>query len=330
MLIWVIFLILLTPTFQTGDPLRRYTALNFPGDSKSFVSFVPDTSPFRDVLSFCGWFKRLGSQAGWPIILSYGGEEIRVQDDGGHNCIFGSCINLANRFTVQGDEWVHYCATWSSRSREFREYLNGVVVASRATVPGRTLQTGLQFTLGNWGEDGIEGLQFEGVMFNVNVYAREFSRSEVQKMVSDRCDLNEEFDEGVDRLSWENILDRPRNGTVAEVDTGCLVTDVVRRRMKEARNRFEQNSKQLRAVGVEKLGHIMNELISRNERLLDSAADDETRNATDLVDITQSLNRESRELVRVAALLQETVRVIEEGNTVQGEAQRASESVSFW
>ena len=310
MFIWVALFTLLTPSLQTDDTLRRYTSLYFPGDGNSFISSLPDISPFADVFSFCGWFRKSGS-AGWPIILSYGGEELRIQDDGGHNCIFGSGISLRNKFAGTKGSWYHYCSTWSSKSREYREYLDGDLIASRSTAPGRQLQTGLQFTLGNYGGGGAQSLAFQGIMFNVNLYAKEFSEAEVKRMSGDMCDLRGEG--SVYRLSWQNILEQPRNGTISEVDSGCLTDGAVKGRLEEARSGVEQSQKDLKQAKSQ-LSDIVSQQMVGTGQILDSAGNGD-RDTTALLELTTLLNKKNEELTRIAALLQRTVVEIKEEGT---------------
>ena len=311
MLIWVTLFTLLAPSFQAVDTLREYKALNFPGDSESFITLLPDTTPFKGVFSFCGWVQKQGA-AGWPILLSYGGNELRIQDDGGHNCIFGAGLSLTSKFTVAKGTWFHYCSTWSSESRMFREYLDGELIASRATAQGRELQTGLPFTLGNWGDGGLEGLQFQGKMFNMNLYAREFSRLEVERLAGDMCALSEDLSSGAHRLSWGEILEQPRNGTVTEVDIGCLEPGELSNRLEAARSALELSGKSMETVEG-KLNNILSGLETGTRPTLNSAARGDKLNITDLINLISDVDRKNRELARVTSLLERTVRMLETG-----------------
>ncbi|KAL5266375.1 hypothetical protein ACHWQZ_G003713 [Mnemiopsis leidyi] len=296
----------LTPPLQAADTLRKYKALNFPGDSESFITFRPDMSPFSEDFSFCGWLRKDGSSASWPILLSYGGNELRMQDDGGHSCIYGVCTRLASKFTVSLGRWFHYCATWGSGSRMFREYLEGEMIASRATTEGRYLQPGLFFTLGNWGEGGLESLQLEGQLFNFNFVAREFSREEVEERAGEMCELGEEE---VYRLSWMDILGAQRNGTVSEVDTECLKREEVVSRMDGARRRVEQEEVKLDRVRKQ-LDNIL-EGVERDTRKI--LGTEEGQNISTQVELSSNLNKKRRELTRLTSLLNQVAEILQGG-----------------
>ena len=116
------------------NPALKYRALSFPGDAQSYVNFEPDLEDLADGFSFCGWFRPQSNSSGsWPILISYGGNEFRIQADGGHNCIFDAGMRISNKFP-RGEKdaapfentWFHYCATWSVTSREFKEYIQGL------------------------------------------------------------------------------------------------------------------------------------------------------------------------------------------------------------
>ena len=307
---WIVCLIalaLLVPPLQAEDSLRKYKALNFPGDSESFVSFLPDMTPYSKAFSFCGWLRKDGSSAGWPILLSYGGNELRMQDNGGHNCIYGACTRLANKFTVPLGNWFHYCATWSSESRQFREYIDGEMIASRATAQGRHLPPGLSFTLGNWGDGGLEGLQLEGLLFNFNFIAREFSREEVVERAGDMCELKDE--EGVYSLSWVDILGEERNGTVTEVVSECLETGAVESRLEEARKGVEQVEASLSTIRDE-LDNILDEVETETTDMLEV---EHGRNISCQVEQTSHLNKKRERLTKVSSLLNKVVRILQGG-----------------
>ena len=229
-----------------------------------------------------------------------------MQDNGGHNCIYGACTRLANKFTVPMGNWFHYCATWSSESRQFREYIDGEIIASRATAQGRHLPPGLSFTLGNWGDGGLEGLQLEGLLFNFNFIPREFSREEVEERAGDMCELKDEED-GVYNLSWVNILGEERNGTVTEVDSVCLEKGAVESRLEEARKGVEQGEASLSTIRDE-LDNILDKVEAGTTGMLEM---EQGQNISCQVELTSHLNKKRRELTKVSSLLNKVVRILQ-------------------
>lgn len=323
MFIALIFTTCLIPALK-ADLLAKYKALNFPGDAQSFITFVPDAEKFAKDFSFCGWYKPhvpgegLAGRGSWPIFVSYGGNELRVQVDGGFNCIFGTCMHLKNKFpSWHGDTWHHYCATWSARSRHFREFVGGEEVSQRATVPGRRLQTGLHMTLGNWGQGGLEGLQFHGIMFNVNVLPRELAPWEVASMAEDRCAVSEE--EG--GISWEDIVGKPRNGTISEIDTGCSDVELLQEKLERVKNEVVDSIHRA-SQAKDDLNKTLRELEipSLDTGKIEHAM--ELNNATVLIKLISSLNHQKEKLNEVTLLVRAAKKMIKEEIRNENETSR--------
>ena len=223
-LLTVLCVLLALPEFSTGDSgTQSFTALKFNYDESSYISFYPDMSPMTQSFSVCLWIKKLQSGTS-PCAFAYNYNEILIGDGGYYNRLFGSYSldgQLTNKFTTPQGSWYLYCSTWSLASRTFRIYHNGELVGTQTTPSGRTLQTGQTLVLGNY-QASPSGNEFGGEMFNLNIYSRELTSSEVASLSEKGlCTPIPESLEDYRRIKWEEILKLSRSGTVWDIDSGC-------------------------------------------------------------------------------------------------------------
>ena len=172
--------------------------------------------------SVCLWIKKLQSGTG-PCPFAYNRNEILIGDSGYYNRLFVSYSLdnvLTSKFTTPQGSWYLYCSTWSLASRTFRIYHNGELVGTQTTEYGRTLQTGQTLVLGNYRPGG--GNHFGGEMYNLNMYSRALTASEVASLSENGlCTPIPESLEDYRKIKWEEILKLSRSGTVRDIDSGC-------------------------------------------------------------------------------------------------------------
>ena len=216
------------PESSTGHTgTQSFTALRFNNDGNSYISFSPDISPMTQSFSICLWIKKLQSGL-YPCAFAYNYNEILIGDSGYYNRVFGSSSldgQLTSKFTTPQGSWYFYCSTWSLASRTNRIYHNGELVGTQTTNSGRTLQTGQTLILGNY-SPGPSGNEFGGEMYNLNIYSRELTASEVASLSENGlCTLIPESLEDYRKIKWEEILKLSRSGTVQDIDidtgNGC-------------------------------------------------------------------------------------------------------------
>ena len=220
---FLIAVLCVLPESSTAETTTQsFTALRFNFDSSSYISFYPDMSPMTQSFTICLWIKKLRPGNGAPFTYRYG--EIFMTDTGYHNQLFESdSLNgqLTNKFSTPYGSWYFYCSTWSLASRTFRVYHNGELIGTETTPSGRTLQTGGRLTLGNY-LPNFFWHRFGGEMFNLNMFSRELTASEVASLSENGlCTPIPESLEDYRRIKWEEILKLSRSGTVQDFHTGC-------------------------------------------------------------------------------------------------------------
>ena len=121
--------------------------------------------------------------------------------------------------------WYHYCLTWSLSSQTQRVYVNGQLIGSRTTSSGRTFRNGGYLVIGN--DAGSSGssmsttYMFGGELYQLNFFSKELSSSEVQAIARDKCSGVEKTYGDVRSIKWEDIISKPRNGNVTEIQSFC-------------------------------------------------------------------------------------------------------------
>ena len=151
--------------------------------------------------SVCTWVKTRFDVPVAPIVLHYKyehessdyGENIILGSNGHFNLVIEANLNLEDEFNVPDEEWFHLCWTWTTSTYILTVYLNGDVIGTTATGE-RELRTGGKMGLGNRAQETKHSDNiFGGDMFKLNIYSRVLSSSEIQRMSSDMCSVEEEL-----------------------------------------------------------------------------------------------------------------------------------------
>ena len=181
--------------------------------------------------SVCTWVKTR-FDADRPLVLHYwtgsngqtSNSSIALSSDGYYNMVLGTNLILEDEFNVPDEEWFHLCWTWTTSTYIFTVYLNGDVIGTKATGE-RELKTGGKMRLGNWVHDQKDSIYiFGGDMFKLNIYSRVLSSSEIQRMSSDMCSVEEVLLTSIKILSWKEILLSEKTGSVTKIPSGCAGT----------------------------------------------------------------------------------------------------------
>ena len=176
--------------------------------------------------SVCTWVKTRFDELN-PIVLhyqSYHGDII-LGSNGYYNTVVERNLYLKDKYNVPDEEWFHLCWTWTTSTYIFTVYLNGDVIGTAATGE-RELPTGGSMCLGNIAQESkYSRYIFGGDMFKLNIYSRVLSSSEIQRMSSDMCSVEEELLTSIKILSWEEILLIEKTGSVTKIPiSGCAGT----------------------------------------------------------------------------------------------------------
>ena len=121
-------------------------------------------------------------------------------------------------------EWHHICVSWSASSRSKQVYYDGVQIGSETTPSGRKLRVPGSLMLGQthsqYGGGGIySSLYFGGELFETNVFKIQLTASQIQEMYTlGICANKSETLKQSTYLSWEDILQVERKGSVTEVE----------------------------------------------------------------------------------------------------------------
>ena len=332
--------------FAAGNSDISYRALKFGSTSSDYITYQPNMAPLQNAFSVCFWARSLRTSGNCgPHIISYEGDgfsnEIIVSDEGGCNYIFGLNFGLSSKHSVPSGTWFHYCYTWSYSSRTQKVYLNGQMIGSRSTPSGRTLRNGGYLALGN--DAGTNGRSmsssyiFGGELYKLNLFSKELSSSEVLEMSRDKCSEIELTYGDVRSITWEEILQRSRNGDVREIDSGCLQKELQQMKVKLNETVEElRNTSQLLNETRSELSRVTEEkdlcrtkLATSEENLntttskIQEALEELERKKEDLIRITTSLNQTQTELDQVRALL-------EKANNTPPDCPLNSTITSYW
>ena len=205
----------------------RYTALRFGKDSESYVLMQPsDLNELTDSLTICSWVNRLSQHHTEQYWLSYvdtnNRKEIDINDTAG--CLFLQDWITYTVPALSTGEWHHICVSWSYSSRSKRVYYDGVQLGSETTPSGKKLGVPGTLMLGQYhysygGESIHSGFYFGGELFETNVFKIQLTASHIQEMYTlGRCGNKSEALKQSTYLSWEDILQAKRNGSVTEVE----------------------------------------------------------------------------------------------------------------
>jgi hypothetical protein len=201
--------------------------LKFGESGNSYIEYYPDMSPFTNAMSICAWVKKLRS-GGNTIWFGYcKGNEIVISDNGDYSNWFHHHVSWDQGVTVEKGKWYHYCATWSISSETRRVYFNGNLIGSLSDVRYIIPSNG-NLVIGN---DCLEGgnkgkgnsYPFGGELTKLNVFSKELSAAEVKAMTEAGIKSIIEKTHDADRqIRWEDILTKPRYGSVADINLGYI------------------------------------------------------------------------------------------------------------
>jgi len=206
-------------------------ALHFPKEPSldNYVILNPDFSDLGYEYSVCAWLKvSVDSAYTW---FSYAtpsdANTIQLNVRSGHwfSTTGGKWNARFDGVKMMNNEWYHTCFTYKSGDVAF--YLNGVLIPTSGNTPptGQLIPGGV-LVLGQ-DQDSMGGSfdiddTFSGEMYNLNVFKKRLALEDVAGMYySGRCaDLARSVAYEI-VLSWVDILNAKRYGTVTAVDAGC-------------------------------------------------------------------------------------------------------------
>ena len=211
-------------------PNIKHRALQFGPTTDDFIRFSYDTTPLQNALSICTWIKRVSTSSALPVIFNFfsGGEhEILIGSDGRYNRVVGDHVldNQNRKFVSRpAGQWFSYCLTWSASSRDLQLYLDGELVAAAVTSPGRKLRSSGVVRFNRLDNSESSAFVFGGQLFQFNIYSGVLSSEAIRKMAEEGLCFDLEQDEFLGKtervLLWEEIVLKPKNGTVIET-LGC-------------------------------------------------------------------------------------------------------------
>ena len=195
--------------------LDRLKGLKF--SNGGYIMYSPDMTPFINKMTVCSWL-RDQSSSDHPVVFSYGPmDTVRFQSDGDDNCMANQCGSVKSELTAQvtkGD-WFHACCTWSTSSRSWRYYANGKLLGTHSTSSG-TISPGNRVVVGNhvYHKDPLsDHVEFTGEMRNLNIYSKELTSEEIRRQAeAGMCSLNQDENEDVRVLKWEDLIKLPKTG----------------------------------------------------------------------------------------------------------------------
>ena len=198
--------------------LDRLKGLKF--SNTGYIMYSPDMTPFTNKITVCSWLRDQSSNT-HPVVFNYGPvNRVRFEAAGYFNCMANQChLDVKSQLAAQvtkGD-WFHACITWSTSSRSLRYYANGKLLGTMTT-DSRTLSTGYKVVIGNHVNRLNSGYAFTGEMRNLNVYSKELTSEEIRRQAeAGMCSLDQDENEDVRVLKWEDLIKLPRTGSVTEV-----------------------------------------------------------------------------------------------------------------
>ena len=307
--------------------LDRLKGLKF--SKTGYIMYSPDMSPFTDKMSICSWLKDQTSDA-FPVVFSYGKkDEFRFQSDGENTCMGHCGISVNSELTAQvtkGD-WFHACLTWSTSSKSIRYYANGKLLGA-ITTDSRTLSTGYDVVIGNHvyhknDPAAVLVVQFTGEIRNLNVYSKELTSEEIKRQAeAGMCSLNEDENEDVRVLKWEDMIKLPRTGSVTDLPTSQSCLQEMTTKLEETQRTLDNTLIQLNCT-LEEKENISGRLQETQENL-NTTLEEKERLSETLQETQENLNTTLEEKERISERLQETQ---ENLNTTLEEKERISETL---
>ena len=270
---------------------RYFNALHFGTSTNDYIAFNYDMSPFQESLSVCAWIKRIYTSSRYPTVLNYhlgskSRREIDITANGYHTYVLSdSGLNsYSSRFTTPTGRWFHLCVTWAKSTTTSKLYLDGVLVGTDSTT-SRSLYTGGGLCLGrlhpSWSSDSWA--IFGGEVFNLNMFSEVLSDTEIKKAAQEGLCSRSLLDLESRVLKWEEILAKPRSGSVTALSINCaLVTklygelNVTKVRLATTETDLESTKEELAALN----GNLNKTEIALNSTLAKLGTTEETLNST--------------------------------------------------
>ena len=284
---------------------RYFNALHFGTSSSDYVSLNPDMSAFQESLSVCAWIKRIYTSSSHPTVLHYFHRsssiellimanvyETRVLSDSGLD-------SYRSRFTTPTGHWLHFCLTWAKSTRTSKLYLDGVLVGTDST-PSRSLYTGGGLCLGRLhpSYSSHSNYIFGGEVFNLNIFSEVLSDTEIKKAAHEGLCSGSLQDLESRVLKWEEILAKPRSGSVTDVSICASIKklygelNVTKVRLATTETELESTKEELVAV---------NGNLNKTEIALNSTLEELTGTQVKLGTTEETLNSTLKELKREIA-----------------------------
>lgn len=224
MLFPLILLFLTLPATST-----QHSALSFGKNPFSYV-LLPSFSPAqRASFSVCAWLTRHSNHLDfYQYWISYGVSDSFMEfgiSDSGVSYMFGDGM-LPKYPWLRVGEHHHVCYTWGEGCAVV--YYDGVEIGRDMTEEGRELITPGTLILGQFvsysGVDNIEKFRyFGGEMTGVNIFSGMLTEGEVGEIYrGGRCfDIISRFGRDNIFVSWQDVLQLERVGSVEEVEVQC-------------------------------------------------------------------------------------------------------------
>ena len=184
-----------------------------------------------EAFTVCSWVRRMTNERGeFQQWISYMGrypwnQEIIITDLARAD-LLGGFTTMGKPPTPTIGIWNHICSTFSYSTRTKRVFYDGEKIAQATTPAGRKLEmTAGTLMLGNYhyimmGQLYTGVSQFGGELYDTNFFDKELSPDQEIKAMYNAgicSDYSKKFaDKTV--LSWRNILDQQRTGSVTEVE----------------------------------------------------------------------------------------------------------------
>ena len=312
----------------------RLKGLKF--SNTGYIMYSPNMSPFTNKITVCSWL-RDQSSSDYPTVFSYGPvNRVRFAATGYYNCMANLCwLDVKSELAAQvtkGD-WFHACLAWSTSSRSLRYYANGQLLGTKDI--SRTLSTGYKVVVGNHAYSLNSRYAFTGEMRNLNVYSKELTSEEIRRQAeAGMCSLNQDENEDVRVLKWEDIVKLPKTGSVTEVPflQQCKQREMVELerelnrttiQLEETQRTLENTRVQLSITLEEK--ERISETLQETKENLNTTLEGKDRISETLQETQENLNTTLEEKERISETLQETQ---EDLNSTQLKLEKVSSNLT--
>ena len=324
---------------EGGSP-RRYNALWFWHSPHEFVYYKqPDMSPFTTEFTVCAWIKKLQNHLALPTWFSYylrsSPYEITMTDEGKQTRTFNSNADVRSEFSVAPGAWFHTCVSWSNATASREVYVNGELVNTLPTPPGRVLKQGGAIVLGSmqkfWTSPQLrtQTIMFGGEIYKLNMFSTKLEQSLIQEMARDRCSDSEETYAHFIGIRWEDFLVQSRFGNIVEYKTDCGYIKELKSAGEElAKTKLEKgNCRYNLGIKEQQLNRTVLQL-ERTESDLNSTVDTLNSTETELLEKETRLKETAGELKRTLVELQNVSTTLNQTQFLLKEATSSSYSLS--